>query len=154
MPVQPRAGIYAPKPARGEEGGKLSITLVKSTIGQIENQKLTVKALGLRRMHQTVIRPDTPSVRGMVYTVRHLVRVEAADADAPKGVVRSPKRGTGARVVSSSSGGASGASATGTGAAETGAAEAAAPATGATAGAELQASADGGTAPGSSDATA
>ena len=77
MPANARAGIYAPALPSGVQG-KLRITLVKSIIGQIENQKLTVKALGLRRMQQTVIRPDTPSVRGMVYTVRHLVRVECA----------------------------------------------------------------------------
>ena len=99
MPVQPRAGIYAPAPPSGGQG-KLRITLVKSPIGQLENQKLTVKALGLRRMHQTVVRPDTPSVRGMVYTVRHLVRVEPAAADAALGVVRAAGRGSGAVVVS------------------------------------------------------
>lgn len=100
MPVQPRAGIYAPALPSGAQG-KLQITLVKSIIGQIENQKLTVKALGLRRMHQTVIRPDTPSVRGMVYTVRHLVRVEAADNDAALGVVKPALagRGSGATVI-------------------------------------------------------
>ena len=100
MPVQARAGIYAPALSAGASG-KLQITLVKSPIGQIENQKLTVKALGLRRMHQTVIRPDTPSVRGMVYTVRHLVRVEAAADDAAPGVVKPAKRGSGATVVRS-----------------------------------------------------
>ena len=98
MPVQPRAGIYAPAPGSGPPG-KLRITLVKSPIGQIENQKLTVKALGLRRMHQTVIRPDTPSVRGMVYTVRHLVRVETAAEDAALGLVKAPSRGSGATVI-------------------------------------------------------
>ncbi len=102
MPVQPRAGIYAPALPSGAEG-KLQITLVKSIIGQIENQKLTVKALGLRRMHQTVIRPDTPSVRGMVYTVRHLVRVETADNAASLGVVKpaAAGRGSGATVLRS-----------------------------------------------------
>ena len=100
MPVQPRAGIYAPALPSGTPG-KLQITLVKSTIGQIENQKLTVKALGLRRMHQTVIRPDTPSVRGMVYTVRHLVRVESAAEDAALGVLKpaAAGRGSGAVVI-------------------------------------------------------
>lgn len=100
MPVQPRAGIYAPALPSGAQG-KLRITLVKSIIGQIENQKLTVKALGLRRMHQTVIRPDTPSVRGMVYTVRHLVRVEAAGDDAAPGVEKPARagRGSGATVI-------------------------------------------------------
>ncbi len=98
MPANARAGIYAPAAPAGA-AGKLQITLVKSPIGQLENQKLTVKALGLRRMHQTVVRPDTPSVRGMVNTVRHLVRVEAAAGDAALGVVKAAKRGSGATVV-------------------------------------------------------
>ena len=100
MPANARAGIYAPAAPAGA-AGKLQITLVKSPIGQLENQKLTVKALGLRRMHQTVVRPDTPSVRGMVNTVRHLVRVEAADADAALGVVKpaAAGRGSGATVI-------------------------------------------------------
>jgi large subunit ribosomal protein L30 len=65
----------------------LKITLVKSTIGQKQNQKDTARALGLRKMHQTVIRPDNPQMRGMVFTIQHLVRVEEVDAvaDAPKG---------------------------------------------------------------------
>ena len=54
----------------------LKITLVKSPIGQKQNQKDTVRALGLRKMHQTVIRPDNPQMRGMVFTVKHLVQVE------------------------------------------------------------------------------
>ena len=98
MPAQPRAGIYAPALQDGAQG-KLQITLVKSIIGQLENQKLTVKALGLRRMHQTVIRPDTPSVRGMVYTVRHLVRVEPAANDAALGVLKPALAGRGNGAV-------------------------------------------------------
>jgi large subunit ribosomal protein L30 len=58
----------------------LKITLVKSPIGQKQNQKDTVKALGLRKMHQTVLRPDNPQMRGMVFTVQHLVQVEEVDA--------------------------------------------------------------------------
>lgn len=54
----------------------LKITLVKSPIGQKQNQKDTVRALGLRKMHQTVVRPDNPQMRGMVFTVKHLVQVE------------------------------------------------------------------------------
>ncbi len=54
----------------------LRITLVKSPIGYSERHKATVKALGLRRMHQTVERPDTPAVRGMIAKVAHLVKVE------------------------------------------------------------------------------
>lgn len=54
----------------------LRITLVKSPIGYTERQKGTVRALGLRRMHQTVEQVDTPVLRGMLAKVSHLVRVE------------------------------------------------------------------------------
>jgi len=57
-------------------GGRLRITLVRSTIGRPNDQELTVRSLGLRRLHQTVERPDNPSIRGMVTKIRHLVRVE------------------------------------------------------------------------------
>jgi len=56
--------------------GKLRITLVKSPIGNLERQKETLLALGLRRRLQTVERPDNESIRGMVDKVSHLVRVE------------------------------------------------------------------------------
>lgn len=56
--------------------GKLSITLERSSIGHPRDQKETVRSLGLRRMHQTVIRPDNESIRGMIHKVRHLVRVQ------------------------------------------------------------------------------
>jgi len=55
---------------------KLRITLVRSPIGYAEDQKRTVRALGLRRMHQTVEQKDTPVIRGMVSKVKHLVKVE------------------------------------------------------------------------------
>lgn len=72
---------------------KLRITYVKSSIGYARNQKETIKALGLRKLNQYVERPDNPSVRGMIETVKHLVRVEDADAvPAPtKPVTRRPK---------------------------------------------------------------
>jgi len=54
----------------------LRITLVKSPIGYAKRQKGTLRALGLRRMHQTVEHEDNPVIRGMVMKVRHLVRVE------------------------------------------------------------------------------
>lgn len=54
----------------------LRITLVRSPIGYELDQKRTVRALGLRRMHQTVEQVDNPAVRGMLNKVRHLVRVE------------------------------------------------------------------------------
>ncbi|MEJ5358921.1 MAG: 50S ribosomal protein L30 [Desulfobacterales bacterium] len=54
----------------------LHITLVKSMIGRPEKHRRVLRALGLRRMHQTVEQPDHPAVRGMIHTVRHLVRTE------------------------------------------------------------------------------
>jgi large subunit ribosomal protein L30 len=54
----------------------LRITLVKSTIGFSVRHKATARALGLRRLHQTVEHVDSPSLRGMLYKVNHLVKVE------------------------------------------------------------------------------
>ena len=56
--------------------GKLRITLKRSVIGRPQNQRATVRGLGLHRLHQTVEQPDNPSMRGMVRTVEHLVSVE------------------------------------------------------------------------------
>ena len=56
----------------------LRITLTKSPIGYSARQKRTVRALGLRRMHQTVEKQDTPVIRGMIAKVSHLVTVEDA----------------------------------------------------------------------------
>jgi len=53
----------------------IQITLFKSPIGYKQNQKATVRALGLRKMNQTVERPDNPAIRGMIRKVAHLVRV-------------------------------------------------------------------------------
>ncbi|HEY8344562.1 MAG TPA: 50S ribosomal protein L30 [Bacillota bacterium] len=54
---------------------QLTITWKKSAIGRKEDQKATITALGLRRLNQTVIKPDTPVVRGMIKKVEHLVEV-------------------------------------------------------------------------------
>ena len=54
------------------------VTLVKSTFGQIHRHRATVRGLGLRRMHQTVVLADTPEIRGMLNASRHLLRVEEA----------------------------------------------------------------------------
>jgi large subunit ribosomal protein L30 len=56
--------------------GKLKITLVKSPIGAVPKQRKTVEALGLRKLNKTVEMPDNESVRGMIWHVRHLVKVE------------------------------------------------------------------------------
>jgi large subunit ribosomal protein L30 len=56
----------------------LKITQVRSVIRRPRDQKLTMEALGLRRISQTVEHTDTPQIRGMVRKVGHLVRVEEA----------------------------------------------------------------------------
>ena len=56
--------------------GTLKITLMRSTIGQKPKVRATVESLGLRKIRQTVERPDTPDVRGMVDRARHLLDVE------------------------------------------------------------------------------
>ena len=58
-------------------GKKLKVTLVKSLIGLSPTQEATVKALGLRRMHQTVEHDDTPTIRGMIQAVPFCLEVES-----------------------------------------------------------------------------
>jgi large subunit ribosomal protein L30 len=60
----------------GINGPRLRVTLVKSPTKFSERQKRTVRALGLKRMHQTVEHADGPVARGMVAKVAHLVEVE------------------------------------------------------------------------------
>lgn len=57
---------------------KIKITLIKSPIACIPKQRQTVKALGLRKMHQTVEQEDNQAIRGMIFKVNHLVKVENA----------------------------------------------------------------------------
>ena len=66
--------------ARRKKGKKLRITWVKSTIGRKKDQRGTIRALGLRRLHQSVIHEDTPVIRGMIFKVKHLVQVEEVEA--------------------------------------------------------------------------
>ena len=54
----------------------LRITLVKSAIGYSECHKATVRALGLRKMNQSVVQEDNPTIRGMLSKVNHLVKIE------------------------------------------------------------------------------
>jgi len=60
-------------------GKILKITLVHSAIGNSERHKATVRALGLHRLGQTVEQPDTPTIRGMLSKVNHLVTVEVQE---------------------------------------------------------------------------
>jgi len=54
----------------------LKITLTRSLIGRPENQRATVKALGLKKTNTFVMQDDTPVIRGMIHKVEHLVSVE------------------------------------------------------------------------------
>jgi len=54
----------------------LRITLVRSVIGEKPKTRATVRTLGLRRIRQTVERPDTPDTRGLIARVAHLVEVD------------------------------------------------------------------------------
>jgi large subunit ribosomal protein L30 len=59
-----------------KETKTLRITLKRSPIGYNKKQKLTVRTLGLRKLHQTVELTDTPQIRGMINKVSHLIAVE------------------------------------------------------------------------------
>ncbi len=58
---------------------KLKITWVKSDIGYDKGQKQTIKALGLRRLNQSVKHDNSPAIRGMAMKVKHLLRVEEVE---------------------------------------------------------------------------
>ena len=58
---------------------RLKITWVKSAIGYAEDQKRTVRALGLHRLHETVEHDDNRTIRGMADKVRHLVTLEVVE---------------------------------------------------------------------------
>ncbi|MAH39112.1 MAG: 50S ribosomal protein L30 [Dehalococcoidales bacterium] len=59
---------------------RFRITWVKSGIGYADDQRRTLRALGLKRLNQSVIHNDLPSIRGMIIKVRHLVKVEEASS--------------------------------------------------------------------------
>ena len=58
---------------------KLKVTQVRSQIGTKQNHRETLRSLGLKRINHTVLKEDRPEIRGMVHTVRHLVRVEEVE---------------------------------------------------------------------------
>ncbi|HEX9660326.1 MAG TPA: 50S ribosomal protein L30 [Rhodothermales bacterium] len=55
---------------------KLKITQIRSGIDRPERQKRTIRALGIRKLHHTVVHDDTPQIRGMIHKISHLVSVE------------------------------------------------------------------------------
>ena len=59
---------------------QLRVTQIRSTIGTKQNQRATLRTLGLRKIRQFTVREDSPQVRGMIHTVRHLVTVEEVSA--------------------------------------------------------------------------
>ena len=60
-------------------GGTIRITYTKSALGYRPDQAQTIRSLGLNRLYQTVEKPDTPDIRGMVNKVSHLVEVTSSD---------------------------------------------------------------------------
>ena len=58
---------------------QLKVTQVRSVIGAKDNQRQTLRSLGLKRIHDVVVKEDRPEIRGMVNTVSHLVTVEEVD---------------------------------------------------------------------------
>ncbi|MCK5786759.1 MAG: 50S ribosomal protein L30 [Candidatus Sabulitectum sp.] len=59
---------------------KLRVTKVRSAIGRESSQKRTLEALGLGKMNSSKVHTDTPQIRGMIFKVKHLLKVEEVDA--------------------------------------------------------------------------
>jgi large subunit ribosomal protein L30 len=58
---------------------KLKVTQIRSGIGSKRNQRETLRSLGLKRLHDVVLKEDRPEIRGMIFTVSHLVTVEEVE---------------------------------------------------------------------------
>ena len=61
---------------------KLRVTQIRSAIDRPKDQKRTVRALGIHRLHESVLKDDRPEIRGMIAKVSHLVRVEEVQEEA------------------------------------------------------------------------
>ncbi len=66
--------------AKKKEGKLLQITYIRSSIGYSQKHKATIRALGFHRLHQTVVHPDSPALRGMLAKVDRLVKIEEQEA--------------------------------------------------------------------------
>lgn len=73
----------------------LKITQTKSLIGRLQNQRRTIKALGLKGIGSSVVHEDRPEIRGMVKTVDHMITVEEMTASAPES---HPRNDSGSRA--------------------------------------------------------
>lgn len=58
---------------------RLKVTQLRSGIGRKPDQRATLRTLGLKRINDAVVKEDRPEIRGMIYKVNHLVRVEEVD---------------------------------------------------------------------------
>ncbi len=72
----PKSKPKAAAKPKAKTSGEISVTLKKSGIGKAKDQKATIKGLGFKRLNQTVTLKDTPSVRGMINKISHLVEVQ------------------------------------------------------------------------------
>ncbi len=72
----PKSKPKAAAKPKAKTAGEISVTLKKSGIGKAKDQKATIKGLGFKRLNQTVTLKDTPSVRGMINKISHLVEVQ------------------------------------------------------------------------------
>jgi large subunit ribosomal protein L30 len=59
--------------------GRLKVRQVRSTIGRKDNQRQTLRSLGLKRIGDVVVKEDRPEIRGMIATIPHLIAVEEVD---------------------------------------------------------------------------
>jgi large subunit ribosomal protein L30 len=83
---------------------KLKITQIRSGIGKLAAQKRTIKALGLKKMHASVIHTDSPVVRGMIETVHHLIKVEEIKVDEAKDEIMKAEKSNGPKKLQKSKG--------------------------------------------------
>jgi len=58
---------------------RLKVTQLRSAIGRKQNQRDSLRSLGLKRINDVVVKEDRPEIRGMIFTVSHLVKVEEVD---------------------------------------------------------------------------
>ena len=65
---------------KNETTAKIKVTLIKSTIGCLDKQKKTVQALGLKKIGSRAVHNDNAAVRGMIFVVKHMVKVEPVEA--------------------------------------------------------------------------
>jgi len=76
MTASKKTSKPASKPASKSASKQVTVTLTRSMHGQLKNIAASVRGLGLRRMHQSVMIADTPENRGMIHVAGHLLKVE------------------------------------------------------------------------------